>query len=110
MSATQRPLDEIARFLVGQTDAGGRPVTIVDAGSQKELDIEVIVPVETGYFSLHGLSKQLELLEQLRKQCRQEIRIRILATLYDIRTKLAREVLAELRDQFGGFRADDVRA
>ncbi len=62
---------------------------------------EVLIPVETGYFSLHGLSKQLELLEQLRKQCRQEIRIRILATLYDIRTKLAREVLAELRDQFG---------
>jgi chromosome partitioning protein len=61
---------------------------------------EVVIPVETGYFSLHGLSKQLELLEQLRKQCRQEIRIRILATLYDIRTKLAREVLAELRDQF----------
>jgi chromosome partitioning protein len=62
---------------------------------------EVVIPVETGYFSLHGLSKQLELLEQLRKQCRQDIRIRILATLYDIRTKLAREVLAELRDQFG---------
>jgi chromosome partitioning protein len=64
---------------------------------------EVIIPVETGYFSLHGLSKQLELLEQLRKQCRQDIRIRILATLYDIRTKLAREVLAELRDQFGSL-------
>jgi chromosome partitioning protein len=61
---------------------------------------DVVIPVETGYFSLHGLSKQLELLEQLRKQCRQEIRIRILATLYDIRTKLAREVLAELREQF----------
>ena len=62
---------------------------------------DVIIPVETGYFSLHGLSKQLELLEQLRKQCRQDLRIRILATLYDIRTKLAREVLAELREQFG---------
>ena len=32
LSATQRPLDEIARFLGGQTDAGARPVTIVDAG------------------------------------------------------------------------------
>jgi len=62
---------------------------------------DVIIPVETGYFSLHGLSKQLELLEQLKKQCHQELRIRILATLYDIRTKLAREVLAELREQFG---------
>ena len=45
LSATQRPLDEIARFLGGQTDAG-RPVTIVDAGSRKELDVEVIVPVD----------------------------------------------------------------
>ncbi|HVS69869.1 MAG TPA: AAA family ATPase [Phycisphaerae bacterium] len=62
---------------------------------------DVLIPVETGYFSLHGLAKQLELLEQLRKQCRHDLRIRILATLYDIRTKLAREVLAELRDGFG---------
>ncbi len=66
LSATQRPLDEIARFLGGYTaevppadDAGGgeridaddpsvraRPVTIVDAGVRKELDLEVIVPVE----------------------------------------------------------------
>ena len=46
LSATQRPLDEIARFLGGQTDQGPRPVTIVDAGSRKELDVEVIVPVD----------------------------------------------------------------
>jgi ATP-dependent Lhr-like helicase len=47
LSATQRPLDEMARFLGGQdTDARARPVTIVDAGSRKSLDIEVIVPVD----------------------------------------------------------------
>src|SRR4029077_3086085 len=46
LSATQRPLDEIARFLGGQTDQGLRPVTIVDAGSRKALDVEVIVPVD----------------------------------------------------------------
>lgn len=67
---------------------------------------EVIIPVETGYFSLHGLAKQIELIEQLRKQCRQEIRVRILATLYDIRTKLAREVLAELRENFSELLMD----
>jgi chromosome partitioning protein len=67
---------------------------------------EVIIPVETGYFSLHGLTKQTELLESLRKQCKQEIRVRILATLYDIRTKLAREVLAEVREQFGDLVMD----
>ncbi len=46
LSATQRPLEEIARFLGGQTAAGPRPVTIVDAGHRKPMEIEVIVPVE----------------------------------------------------------------
>jgi len=46
LSATQRPLEEIARFLGGQTDAGPRPVTIVDAGRSKPMEVEVVVPVE----------------------------------------------------------------
>ncbi|HUR47904.1 MAG TPA: DEAD/DEAH box helicase [Acidimicrobiales bacterium] len=74
LSATQRPLDEIARFLGGRQCedarpvAGGdgdpagaamsacakshkhryrqRPVTIVDAGVKKVLELEVMVPVE----------------------------------------------------------------
>lgn len=51
LSATQRPLDEIARFLGGATidDTGTaqpRSVTVVDAGARKELDIEVIVPID----------------------------------------------------------------
>ncbi len=50
LSATQRPLDEIARFLGGFTGTGHgspvpRPVTVVDAGARKELDVEVVVPV-----------------------------------------------------------------
>jgi chromosome partitioning protein len=69
---------------------------------------EVVIPVETGYFSLHGLTKQMELIESLRKQCKQDVRVRILATLYDIRTKLAREVLSELREQFGELVMDSA--
>jgi ATP-dependent Lhr-like helicase len=47
LSATQRPLDEIARFLGGRDDDGRwRPVTVVDAGTRKPLDIEVVVPVD----------------------------------------------------------------
>jgi ATP-dependent Lhr-like helicase len=73
LSATQRPLDEIARYLGGflprsprPVDAGPvgtrpdpidapdapsgapapRPVTIVDAGIRKPLEIEVVVPVD----------------------------------------------------------------
>ncbi|MBA2475072.1 MAG: DEAD/DEAH box helicase, partial [Actinobacteria bacterium] len=41
LSATQRPLEEIGRFV-----AGGRPIELVDAGSAKQLDLRVVVPVE----------------------------------------------------------------
>lgn len=61
---------------------------------------DVVVPVETGYFALHGLSKQLETLSVLCKRCQQEVSVRVLASMYDIRTKMAREILAELRSHF----------
>ena len=64
---------------------------------------EVIVPVETGYFSLHGLTKVMETLEELKEQLGKDIAIRVLPTLYDTRTKLAREVLAELRAKFRDY-------
>src|ERR1035437_5101949 len=43
LSATQSPLEEIGRFLVGPT----RKVTIIDAGARKELDLRIEVPVES---------------------------------------------------------------
>ncbi len=42
LSATQRPLDRIASFLVGPK----RSCEVVDAGRSKELDLEIQVPVE----------------------------------------------------------------
>jgi chromosome partitioning protein len=62
---------------------------------------DVIVPVETGYFALHGLSKQLETLAVLCQRCKQVVNVRVLASMYDIRTKMAREILSELRTHFG---------
>ncbi len=41
LSATQRPLEEVAKYL-----GGDRPVRIADAGLQRSLDLEVVVPVE----------------------------------------------------------------
>lgn len=61
---------------------------------------DVVVPVEMGYFSLHGLSKQLETLSALCRQCEQKINVMVLASMYDIRTKMAREILAELKKNF----------
>src|SRR3954453_17005617 len=42
LSATQRPLDEVGRFLAGV----GRECTVIDTGVRKELDVRIEVPVE----------------------------------------------------------------
>src|SRR5204863_123275 len=42
LSATQRPLEEVGRFLVGT----GRDCTVIDTGVRKRLDIQIQVPVE----------------------------------------------------------------
>src|SRR5207248_5435960 len=41
LSATQRPMEEIGRFV-----SGGRPIELVDAGRAKELDLKVVVRLE----------------------------------------------------------------
>jgi ATP-dependent helicase Lhr and Lhr-like helicase len=41
LSATQRPMEEIGRFV-----AGGQPIQLVDAGRAKELDLRVVVPLD----------------------------------------------------------------
>jgi ATP-dependent helicase Lhr and Lhr-like helicase len=52
LSATQRPLEEVAKFLGGrQLDAASgrwsaRAVTVVDTGVRKVLELEIVVPVE----------------------------------------------------------------
>ena len=43
LSATQNPLEEIGRYLVGPH----REVTIIDAGARKQLDLRIEVPVES---------------------------------------------------------------
>src|SRR3954447_5521194 len=41
LSATQRPMEEIGRFV-----SGARAIELVDAGRAKELDLKVVVPLE----------------------------------------------------------------
>jgi ATP-dependent Lhr-like helicase len=50
LSATQRPLEELARFLGGGAPTP-RPVSIVDAGVRKPLELSIVVPVDLGELS-----------------------------------------------------------
>ncbi len=44
LSATQKPLEEVARLLGGFEKGAPRPVTIIDAGDKKRLELRVEVP------------------------------------------------------------------
>jgi chromosome partitioning protein len=69
---------------------------------------EVIVPVEASHFAMHGVQKLLETITLLSERLGIAPEIRILPTLYDGRTRFARETLAEMRERFGDACFDTV--
>jgi len=64
---------------------------------------EIVIPVDTGYFSLHGLTQQLATIDSISERWENAPALRVLPNQYDVRTKLAREILAELRKRFEGL-------
>lgn len=69
---------------------------------------EVIVPLETSHFAIHGAHKVLETIAVLADRIGQDPSVRILPTLYDGRTRFARDTLAEIREMFGDLCFDTV--
>jgi chromosome partitioning protein len=69
---------------------------------------EVIVPLETSHFALHGVHKLLETITLLGERLGHMPMVRVLPTLYDGRTRFARETLAEIRGLFGDLCFDTV--
>jgi chromosome partitioning protein len=61
---------------------------------------EVLIPVETGFFSMQGAVRQQQTIEMLARRAGHHVRFKVLATMYDVRTKLAREILSELKRHF----------
>jgi chromosome partitioning protein len=62
---------------------------------------EILVPVETSFFGLHGLGKLSETLRLIEDRFGQKKHVQALATIFDRRTRIAREVLEELHKHFG---------
>ncbi len=69
---------------------------------------EVIVPLETSHFAIHGVQKLLETVALLAERLGQDPSVRILPTLYDGRTRFARETLGEIRTLFQDMCFDAV--
>jgi chromosome partitioning protein len=69
---------------------------------------EVIVPLETSFFAIQGVHKLLETIALLSERLGHELVVRILPTLYDGRTRYARETLAEIRELFRDLSYDTV--
>lgn len=69
---------------------------------------EVIVPLETSYFAIDGVQKLLETIGLLADRIGHELTVRILPTLYDGRTKYARQTLGEIRELFKDLCFDSV--
>lgn len=64
---------------------------------------ETVVSVQTEFFALQGMTKLVDVVGLLRRRLNPRLEITgFLPCLYDNRTKLAREVIAELRSYFPG--------
>ncbi len=64
---------------------------------------EVIIPLDASFFSLHGLSRLLETIEMLRRHTGHNIESFLLPTMFDRRSRFAKEVLDEVRNHFNGI-------
>jgi len=69
---------------------------------------EVIVPLETSHFAMHGVEKLLETIGLLAERIGHELTVRVLPTLYDGRTRFARQTLATIRERFKDMCFDTV--
>lgn len=62
---------------------------------------EVLIPVETAYFSLQGATKQVSTIRSVGRRMGRTHRTSLVGTLHDEESELAGDLLSELRRRFG---------
>jgi len=62
----------------------------------------VLIPVQCEFFSAKGLEQVLEVVEIVKKRRNPNLKLRVLGTMYDRRTRICNEVLGSLRSTFNG--------
>ena len=115
-------LDETSKAAADRKDADGADERFEPGAERKRYDVcvidcppsigllsynaiaagrEVIIPVETSFFSLRGASKQVQTARSIARRIGMRIHPRLLATMHDPNQPLARDLLDDLRDRFG---------
>jgi len=61
---------------------------------------EVIIPMQPHYFALRGIQEFMETAEIVRKNLNHHLKINILITIAEIKSNLAKEVIAEIKQYF----------
>ncbi len=70
---------------------------------------EVLIPVQTEYYALEGLSQLLQTINLVKENLQPDLRVMgAVLTMYDKRNRLARQVVREMRDHFPGHVFDSV--
>lgn len=70
---------------------------------------EVIIPVQTEYYALEGLSQLLETINLVKENLQPNLKIMgAILTMFDRRNRLSRQVVREVRDHFPGHVFDSV--
>lgn len=67
-----------------------------------------ILPIETSFYAMNGVGRALEVIADLETRYNHTIRQIAVATLFDKRTSLARDILEELRRYFRGAMTETV--
>lgn len=66
----------------------------------------VLIPVETGFFALHGVGRALETVDLVAQRTGHRARVLVVPTMYDPRTKSDRAAYRKLKDSFTDRLAD----
>ncbi len=61
----------------------------------------VLVPIDASFFALHGVTKLFQTMEYVREELDHSSEFRILPSMFERRSRFAKEVLQEMRSHFG---------
>ncbi|HEX3900552.1 MAG TPA: ParA family protein [Mycobacteriales bacterium] len=100
-----------------QSEAGGMNYVFIDCPPSLGLLTvnalvaapEVLIPVQCEFYALEGLAQLLDTVELVRSHLNARLAVStILLTMYDGRTRLADQVVADVRSHFGGRVLNEV--